>query len=85
MSQDRGEGEEDEAVMSRAREGRREGIEDGADRLGELLVSAVDLASRGTGLARLPASGGTELLPELLAGQARAGPVGYTGHRSLLV
>ena len=62
--QDGGEGEQDEAAIGRAREGRFQGVEDGADRLGELLVDPFELASRRTGLSGLLASQSTEPLPD---------------------
>ena len=71
-----GEGEQGEAVMGRAREGRFEGIEEGVDWLGELSVNPVEPAPRRAGLSGLLASEGAELL----AGHALAVWAGYTGH-----
>jgi hypothetical protein len=62
--------------MGGAREGRSEGVEEGADLLGELLVNQVDLASRPTGFSSLSASGGTEQFPKLFPGQAMSGLIG---------
>ena len=74
--QDGGEGEPDEAVVGRAREGRFEGVEDGVDLWRELLMNPIELASRRTGLASLLAAGGPEPFTELLRGQPLSGPAG---------
>jgi hypothetical protein len=76
QGQDGGEGEQEESVVGRAREGRFEGVEGGADHFGELLVDPFELTSRRTGLAGLLAPQGSEPFPELFPGQPRAGPVG---------
>src|SRR4051794_31756568 len=75
QGQDGGEGEHDEAVIGRSGESRLQGVEDGADLLGQLVVDPIESATSRTGLLGLLASEGPELFPELLLGQARAGPV----------
>jgi hypothetical protein len=85
QGQNGGDGEQEESVMGRAREGRFEGIEESMDRLGQMLMGPFQLVSSLAGLSGLLPSRGTELLIELLLGQPLAGRVSYTGHGSLLV
>src|SRR5262249_47003438 len=80
QGEDRGQGQEEESAMDRARERRFEGVEDGADLLGQLLVEAFQLPPCGAGLARLMSSQGPEPMAELLGRESRGGRIGYSRH-----
>jgi hypothetical protein len=71
-----GQSQEDEAVVGGAGEGGLERVAEDADRFRELRVLALELASRGAGLALLLPSGRPEAVPDLLRGGSRAGPIG---------
>ena len=62
--------------MGRSREGRLDGVEDGADLFGKLLMTPFDPPPGGSGLASLLTSGGAEPLADLLGGESRSGPIG---------
>ena len=77
-------GQQDEAAIGRAGEGRLEGTEDVVDRLWESVVNPLDTAPNGAGLAGLFTAGDLKPCAKLLGGETLARRLGYTGHGSLL-
>ena len=78
-------GEQGEAVVGGPCQGRREGLEDGMDRRGEVVVVVRHLPARGAGLSGLASVVVSDGVAALRRGQTLAGLLGYTGHGSLLV
>ena len=76
QSEDGGQGQEDESTMGWPRECRLDGVEDGADRFGKLLVSLLDPPPGGSGLASVLTPGGPKPFADLLVRKSCAGPIG---------
>jgi hypothetical protein len=66
QGEDRGQSQEDESTMGRPRERRLEGVEDGADRFGKLLVNVLDPPPGGSGLASVLTLDGPKPFADLL-------------------